>query len=351
MYVDKLNKMLREYYNTINSLKDVEKDLLSDYLEKLKSVLTPGTESYNLNSLGIKHFIDTCTQQIKSFQDIKNKVEEKTRNIEDIVKTIERAEILRKFDFAKIYKNQSKMNDFLTLNQFIAYFENYMSKEVENLADKYMRIGETMLPQITNSIFTNAIFNSSKNGDKKVDKMRLYYYYWERRIYNALVKMVMRALLNFKQLLKVRREKSIPLFKVSTEFNNEKKVVTNPNFAEINNSFQRFLESILETANSFYRWKDGTCICIEPTEDKANEEDMPMHTFYRDINKNAAIKRAFADIISVRSKAMDRLKGKKIIWEVDVENSEQAPSTISKYKAGLFSPKHRSMLDKKLEKN
>jgi hypothetical protein len=98
-YVDKLNKMLREYYSTINSLKDVEKDLLKNQLHSLKEKLTPGTESYNLNSLGINDFILTCTKEIKSFQDKKNKVEEKTRNIEDIIKTIEKAKILRNFDF------------------------------------------------------------------------------------------------------------------------------------------------------------------------------------------------------------------------------------------------------------
>lgn len=98
-YVDKLNKMLREYYSTINSLKDVEKDLLKNQLYSLKEKLTPGTESYNLNSLGINDFILTCTNEIKRFQDKKNKVEEKTRNIEDIIKTVEKAKILRDFDF------------------------------------------------------------------------------------------------------------------------------------------------------------------------------------------------------------------------------------------------------------
>lgn len=103
-YVDKLNKMLREYYATIESLKDVEKDLLRNQLNALKDKLTPGTESYNLNSLGINDFIQTCTNEIKRFQDTKNKVEEKNRNIEDIIKTIENADILREFDFEKIYK-------------------------------------------------------------------------------------------------------------------------------------------------------------------------------------------------------------------------------------------------------
>jgi len=36
---------------------------------------------------------------------------------------------------------------------------------------------------------------------KKAPWMRDYYYYWERRVYNALVKMVLRALLSLKNLL------------------------------------------------------------------------------------------------------------------------------------------------------
>ena len=57
-----------------------------------------------------------------------------------------------------------------------------------------------MLPQIA-----MAVFEVNSNGEK-LPEMRNYYYYWERRVYNALVKMIVKALLSFKALVKRGRD-------------------------------------------------------------------------------------------------------------------------------------------------
>ena len=278
--VDKLNKMLREYYSTINSLKDVEKYLLRNHLAKLEDKFHPGTSSYNFNSLGISDFIRSCMEEIKKFRDIKNKVEEKTRNIEDIIRTIEEAKILKDFDFKLAVK--TKHQEELSLQQFVDYFDEYLSTEVESLSDKYKRIGETMLPQISIAVF--------EKSDQKLQEMHKYYYYWERRVYNSLIKMIVKALLSLKTLLEQKRQnvpgnppkKVIPLFKISTEFSNQK-IVTNPNSAEIRVALDKLESSIIEAAKYFPRWMDGTCICIEPKPEKNDEENFN-HTFLNEVN-------------------------------------------------------------------
>lgn len=332
--------MLREYYATINSLKDVEKDLLKNQLYSLKEKLTPGTESYNLNSLGINDFILTCTNEIKRFQDKKNKVEEKTRNIEDIISTIERAKILKDFNFEKIHKIQIKMKDYLSLHKFISYFESDMKTVVSSLSDKFLRIGETMLPQIAMAVF--------EKNDRKVREMRPYYQYWERRIYNALIKMIIKALLEFKQLLSRPKTKAIPLFKVQTEFVNPK-VNTNPNFMEIKVTIEKFINSIIDSSNSFRRWKDGTCICVEPQSVKGGDEETSLHTYSRDIEKNKVITSIVAEISDIQNGAFDRLKKSKKTWQI--EKSEDDETLLDTYRKGLWDPKHRSQIDKILEKN
>jgi hypothetical protein len=52
--------------------------------------------------LGIDDFIESCNQQIKFFNDIKNKVEDKNRMIEDIITAIESENIVKPFDFKKL---------------------------------------------------------------------------------------------------------------------------------------------------------------------------------------------------------------------------------------------------------
>lgn len=49
--------------------------------------------------MGINDFIENCRSAIKAFRDIKKKVAKSSGMIEDIVKSIEDAVILKEFDF------------------------------------------------------------------------------------------------------------------------------------------------------------------------------------------------------------------------------------------------------------
>lgn len=49
--------------------------------------------------MGINDFIDNCRAAIKSFCDIKKKVAKSSGMIEDIVRSVEEAVILKDFDF------------------------------------------------------------------------------------------------------------------------------------------------------------------------------------------------------------------------------------------------------------
>lgn len=61
------------------------------------------------------------------------------------------------------------------------------------MADKYKIISEQLLDNVEQNIC-----NSSTRSSQK---MKEYYYYWERRVYNALTKMILRALLTYKNLI------------------------------------------------------------------------------------------------------------------------------------------------------
>ena len=71
-------------------------------------------------------------------------------------------------------------------------------------------IGEQYLRSIEEHILNT----SSKNSPV----MKEYYYYWERRVYNAIVKMVLRALISFKNLIQQPSSKTTPLFQINAEY-------------------------------------------------------------------------------------------------------------------------------------
>ena len=68
-----------------------------------------------------------------------------------------------------------------------------MQKTVLELSEKHKIIGEQFLKNIEEFVLGTST--------KCSPIMKDYYYYWERRIYNALLKMTIRALLSFKALV------------------------------------------------------------------------------------------------------------------------------------------------------
>lgn len=199
-YIDRMHIMLREYNEAVHSLSEIEKKLLEDQIRKLNRALEPGHESLNLSSLGIPDFIDNCVRAINEFRDVKKKVGKSAGMIEDIVKSIEDSVILREYDFESRKENVQLPS----VMEFYNYFEEHMKKTVEELVEKYKLISENFLRNIEESILNT----SSKNA--KI--MKEYYYYWERRVYNGLVKMILRALLTFKNLIQQPSQKTVPLF-------------------------------------------------------------------------------------------------------------------------------------------
>lgn len=99
--------MIREYNEAVHTLQPIEKELLKDKISNLNKALEPGHDSLNLASLGIPDFIDACLRSINEFRDVKKKVRKSTGMIEDIVRSIEEAQILREYDFETRKENAS----------------------------------------------------------------------------------------------------------------------------------------------------------------------------------------------------------------------------------------------------
>lgn len=81
----------------------------------------------------------------------------------------------------------------MDITQFSDYFESYRLKEINTLVKDYQNIGDNYLKTIETQTF--------KTTTQGHEEMKIYYYYWERKIFNAINKMVIRALATNKALL------------------------------------------------------------------------------------------------------------------------------------------------------
>lgn len=64
--------------------------------------MKPALTSFNLNSLGISDFIKNYLEELKKFNEIKNKVDEKKWMIEDIITSINNTRLIKREQVKKI---------------------------------------------------------------------------------------------------------------------------------------------------------------------------------------------------------------------------------------------------------
>ena len=87
--------------------------------------------------------------------------------------------------------------------------------------------------------------------------MKQYYKYWERRIFNALTKMIIRGLAANKTLW--TRTENPSLIKMTSQYN-PPDFTYHPTVEELGNQLEKFAKSILESAKYFGRWWKDFCI-------------------------------------------------------------------------------------------
>ena len=139
-HVDQLNAMLSEYNQAVGTLQPEEKKLLRDHIKSLDSALEPGKTSYNWHSLGIKTFIENCRKALKEFATIKSQVYKQKDMIEERVKAIEDAKIVKEFDWSR--KEYSSVMD---ITEFYDYIEIHRQATVTELFKKYSEISDNLL--------------------------------------------------------------------------------------------------------------------------------------------------------------------------------------------------------------
>ena len=110
--------------------------------------------------------------------------------------------------------------------------------------------------------------------------MKPYYAYWERRIFNAITKMIVRALVANKTIW--MRIEAPYLVKMSSSYMHPE-ILYHPTVEELRTQLDKFTRSILESTKSFGRWWDGFCKIFEERMHEETAEKYIPYTFFDDV--------------------------------------------------------------------
>ncbi|KAF5830619.1 hypothetical protein DUNSADRAFT_14266 [Dunaliella salina] len=288
-WLESLQHMLEHYYEVIEQLSPIERELMAKKLSELESCLHAGFHTLNWNSLGIPEFIQACRRAINSFLQVVKQVQKNSGIIEQVVHAITAANIVCE---------PPADAEIMDLQEFYELIEKHRLESTDRLVKKYRNISP-LLGKIEEVV---AGTNTGKSP-----QLAGYYAYWERAIFNALNAMVSHAMNNLQTMIDSRSKrvqmakakaagedpshahlrKLPPLFKVSVSLQNTD-IIIQPPVNEVNKALGRLVRSLVESTKAFVRWMDGTC--IETAEQKGKDEDEPvLFTFYWDVAANPQV--------------------------------------------------------------
>eukprot|EP00062_Callorhinchus_milii_P021625 gi/632978548/ref/XP_007905975.1/ PREDICTED: dynein heavy chain 10, axonemal [Callorhinchus milii] len=302
-YVTGLKNLLSRYHKLLNSLNSAETQLLELHIQELQRIVRSGFKRLNWNSLGINDYLSRCDQAVGKFESLLNQIHKNAKDINSKLMSMETV------DLFKIPGSFSTRKNLSGVKEFYEYVEHERKNDIMILVNKYKAIG----PLLTK---VEGLVMQTNTG--KAYKMSYYYSYWERRIYESLIKMILKNLqqINFNFL------SYTPLFQVETILS-APEIVLKPSSNEIYKLTVQNIKDCVETTKHFIRWKHGTCIECPPKFIEGEDEPFTF-SFYSDVSQNTQIIEVAVSItqnlhklLSSLSKYLNRWKRYRSLWKLD----------------------------------
>lgn len=237
-----------------------------------------GSENHNWFSLSIPEYIEECSKAINKFEQTKGSVISQAKNLQKKVVKIEQSILIRPLD----QKQQA-----MSLQEFSDFFDQYRVKKIAELVRDYQEIGNVYLKTIEQVAFQEA---TMCNRD-----MKKYYQYWERKIFNAIISMTIRALATNKAIWQHRDQ---PLINQTCTYNSPE-MTCNPSPEDMQTQLKKFTTNILDASKNFGRWYDGHCIIYPESQDTDTSEKSIRYTFYDDVIQNPVLSTMTTEITTM----------------------------------------------------
>ncbi|XP_042277329.1 dynein axonemal heavy chain 10 isoform X2 [Thunnus maccoyii] len=266
-YVGDLKYLVNCYHSVVDSLSEAKIIMLAEQIKAVKKEMHTGCKRLNWNSLGITDFINRGMQAVSKFESVVSQIVKNERDIDFKLQSMMMANLLK-------CPAPDKSKDLPGFKEFCEHIERERTKTVSLLSRKYADIG----PDITKT--ENLIMETSSG---RASCMADYYLYWERKVLDSLIKMVLRSIQAFNMALMG----NTPLFQIDA-FLSAPKIVLQPHSNEIYWLIMQCIRNCVESTKQFVRWMRGTCIECPP-QHVGGEEEVVIFSFFSDVYQHPQI--------------------------------------------------------------
>ncbi|NXF22299.1 DYH10 protein, partial [Rhodinocichla rosea] len=265
-YTNKLKVMLSRYHKLMEMMNEAEIKLLDHHVKELWRILKAGHKRLTWKSVGIGEFIVQCTQTIGRLELLVHQVHQISEDISSKLQSIESTNLF-KFPHSK---NGDKCPG---AKEFFDYVKCEQTKDVEQLVRKYSTIPQLLIEVERRVAYTNS---------GKSPKLASYYAYWENRIYQVLIQLIVKNLQTFNATIL----ENVPLLQIEAVLS-APEITLQPNDSEIEKMTMQSIQDCVEVTKHFVRWMHGTCIECPPQHVRVDE--VVTFSFYSDVSQSPLV--------------------------------------------------------------
>uniref|UniRef100_UPI0037E7F8F2 dynein axonemal heavy chain 10 n=1 Tax=Semicossyphus pulcher TaxID=241346 RepID=UPI0037E7F8F2 len=260
-YCYDLNNLVSSYHSVMDSLSGPKCTMLAQQIKDTTEEIQHGCKRLNWCSCAIPNFISRCVQTVSKLESVVKQIQKNERDIESKLQLMVMANLLK-------FPVPDKSNDLPAVKEFCERIERERAITVDLLSRKYAAIG----PIITE---TEHMILETSSG--KAKSMADYYKYWEYKVMDSLVKMVLRNIQAFNMALMG----DTPLFQIDAIVS-APKIALQPQSNEIYWLLMQCIRDCVESTKQFVRWMHGTCIECPPQR-TGSEDEVIKFSFYTDV--------------------------------------------------------------------
>nr|XP_061803884.1 dynein axonemal heavy chain 10-like [Nerophis lumbriciformis] len=265
-YSEDLHKLVNRYNSTVDSLGDAKIAMLSQNIKRVETILFPACKRLNWNSLAITDFINNGNPELSKFETVVSQIVNNELDIELKLQSIMTADLLK-------CPAPSRAEMLPSIREFYECIDRERIKSINLLRSKYADIGP-VISKVEHLIM--------ETNTGKCHSMSNYYAYWEGKVHDALINMVLRNIKAFDAVL----DGNVPLFRVDAILS-PPKIMLQPKTNEISRTLVQCIKECVESTKEFVRWMSGSCIECPPQH--VGGDDMVTFSFFEDICQHPQI--------------------------------------------------------------
>ncbi|NXQ69921.1 DYH10 protein, partial [Quiscalus mexicanus] len=265
-YTNKLKVMLSRYHKLMEMMNEAEIKLLDHHVKELWRILKAGHKRLTWKSVGIGEFIVQCTQTIGRLELLVHQIHQISEDINSKLQSIESTNLFK-------FPHSENGDKCPGAKEFFDYVKCEQAKDVEQLVRKYSTIPQLLIEVERRVAYTNS---------GKSPKLASYYAYWENRIYQVLIQLIVKNLQAFNATILA----NVPLLQIEAVLS-APEITLQPNDSEIEKMTMQSIQDCVEVTKHFTRWMHGTCIECPPQHVRADE--VVTFSFYSDVSQSPLV--------------------------------------------------------------